>query len=224
MTPGALSIFGEHQVLAFAIFAALLTMTPGADTMLVIRNVLTRGRGAGFLTALGACGGLFIHATLSALGLSLILVRSATAFEIVKLIGAGYLVWLGIQSLRRACRGKTGHEVEGVSDADVGARPSGSGQSFVEGLVSNLLNPKVAMFYLALLPQFIDAGEWAFGKSMLLAGIHWVEGMVWLSTVALLVARMRAWITKPRVRRSIEAATGAILVGFGVRLALERAR
>lgn len=91
----------DPQIVAFAAIAALLTITPGADTMLVIRNVMARGQRAGLLTVVGVCCGLFIHAALSALGLSLVLVRSATAFEVVKMIGAGYLIWLGVQSLWR---------------------------------------------------------------------------------------------------------------------------
>ncbi|MGH7334794.1 MAG: LysE family translocator [Candidatus Rokuibacteriota bacterium] len=214
----------DSQVVAFTVIAGLLTMAPGADTMLVIRNVMARGRRAGLLTTVGACCGLFIHATLSALGLSLILVRSATAFEIIKMIGAGYLIWLGIQSLRQALlRGPSG-KIEVVTDAEARVTPAEGRQSFVEGLLSNILNPKVAVFYLAFLPQFMNPGDWVFGKSMLLAGIHWIEGVVWLSTVALFVARLRSWISQPRVRRSIEATTGAILIAFGVRLAIERAR
>jgi threonine/homoserine/homoserine lactone efflux protein len=116
----------DAQVVAFTMIAGLLTLTPGADTMLVIRNVLTGGRRAGLLTTVGACGGLFIHARLSGLGLSLILVRSATAFEIVNLIGAGYLVWLGIQSLREACQRGTGHAGEAGSEAAVGAMGAGA--------------------------------------------------------------------------------------------------
>jgi RhtB (resistance to homoserine/threonine) family protein len=214
----------DPQVVAFTVIAGLLTITPGADTMLVIRNVMARGRRAGLLTSVGACCGLFIHATLSALGLSLILVRSATTFEIVKMIGAGYLVWLGIQSLRQAFRRGPHREIEAIAEADPQARPPRSRQSFVEGLLSNVLNPKVAVFYLAFLPQFMNPGDWVFGKSMLLAGIHWIEGVVWMSIVTLFVARLRSWINQPRVRRAIEATTGAILIAFGVRLAMERAR
>jgi threonine/homoserine/homoserine lactone efflux protein len=97
-------------------------------------------------------------------------------------------------------------------------------QSFLEGLLSNVLNPKVAVFYLAFLPQFISPGAWVLGKSVLLAGIHWVENLVWLSIVTVFLGRLRAWITQPRVKRAIEATTGAILIAFGVRLAMERAR
>jgi RhtB (resistance to homoserine/threonine) family protein len=213
----------DPQVLAFAALAALLTITPGADTMLVIRNVMARGQRAGLFTTVGACSGLFIHATLSALGLSLILVRSATAFDVVKLIGAGYLVWLGVQSLRHASRRRP-REMADIEDAASRGRPGRGRWSFAEGLLSNLLNPKVAVFYLALLPQFLSPGDWVFGKSILLAGIHWVEGILWLSVVTLFVGRLRWWISQARVRRAIEVTTGAVLIAFGFRLAMERAR
>jgi RhtB (resistance to homoserine/threonine) family protein len=211
----------DPQVLAFTAIAGLLTITPGADTMLVVRNAVARGRRAGLLTTVGCCCGLFVHATLSALGLSLILVRSATSFEIVKLIGAAYLMWLGVQSLRHACRRpeRTGGA---VNQTWVRGTSAGGTRSFIEGLLSNVLNPKVAVFYLAFLPQFMSPGDWVLGKSMVLAGIHCVEGIVWLSLVTLGVARLRSWISQPRVRRSIEASTGAILIAFGVRLAVER--
>jgi RhtB (resistance to homoserine/threonine) family protein len=208
----------DSQVVAFTVIAGLLTITPGADTMLVIRNVMARGRRAGFLTTIGACCGIFVHATLSALGLSLILVNSALAFEVVKMIGAAYLVWLGIQSLRQAFRRK--HSAAGGA----GARPARGYRSLVEGFLSNVLNPKVAVFYLAFFPQFMSPGDWLFGKSILLAGIHWVEGVLWLSIVTLFINRLRSWITQPRVTRAIAATTGAVMILFGARLAMERAR
>jgi len=186
----------------------------------VIRNVMARGQRAGLLTTVGACCGIFVHATLSALGLSLILVNSALAFEIVKMIGAAYLVWLGVQSLRQAFRRK--HSAS--DDADLRARPARGYRSLVEGFLSNVLNPKVAVFYLAFFPQFMSPGDWVFGKSMLLAGIHWVEGVFWLSTVTLFINRLRSWLTQPRVTRAIAATTGAVMILFGVRLAMERAR
>jgi threonine/homoserine/homoserine lactone efflux protein len=213
----------DPQILAFAAVAALLTITPGADTMLVIRNVMARGQHAGLLTTLGACSGLFIHATLSALGLSLILVSSATAFDTGKMIGAGYLVWLGVQSLRRAFREPPRGMTE-IRDPGSPGRGPRRCPSFTEGLLSNVLNPKVAVFYLALLPQFVSPSDWVFGRAMLLAGIHWVEGVLWLSAVTLLLGRLRWWIGQPRVQRRLEAATGVVLIAFGVRLAMERAR
>jgi RhtB (resistance to homoserine/threonine) family protein len=206
----------DPQVVAFTVIAGLLTITPGVDTMLVIRNVLARGQRAGLVTTLGICCGLFVHATLSALGLSLILVKSALAFEVVKMIGAAYLVWLGVQSLRQAFR----HEPS--ASGELRARPAR--RPLLEGFLSNVLNPKVAVFYLALFPQFMSPGDWVFGKSMLLAGIHWVEGVLWLSMVTLFISRVRSWITRPRVTRAIAATTGTVMILFGVRLAMERAR
>jgi len=213
----------DPQVKAFAVIAGLLTLTPGADTMLVIRNVMARGRAAGLQTTVGACSGLFIHATLSALGLSAILIRSATAFGVVKLVGAGYLVWLGVHALRQALRHTPEpDQLHGVAVVSATVARRGR-RSFLEGFLSNVLNPKVVMFYLAFLPQFMAPGDWVFGKSMLLATIHFVEGVVWMSALTFSIARVRAWITQTRVRRTIEATTGVVLIGFGARLALDRA-
>lgn len=211
----------DPQVIAFAAIAALLTMTPGADTMLVIRNVLLRGRRDGLLTTVGICCGLFVHASLSALGLSVVLVRSAAMFEVVKLAGAIYLGWLGLQSVRRALRAR--HDLDSAS-GDVTAAAAGGWRSLTEGVVSNILNPKVAVFYLAFLPQFLTPGDWVLGKSMVLAAIHWVEGMLWLSLISLFVGRIRRLLRQPRVTRAIELTTGGVLILFGAKLALERAR
>ena len=211
----------DPQVLAFTGIAAILTLTPGADTMLVMRNVLARGQRAGILTAVGVCSGLFFHATLSALGLSLILVRSAVVFEIVKLTGACYLIFLGSQSLWRALH----HGASNVPDTHesiVIEQKKERWRSIVEGLLTNVLNPKVAIFYLAFLPQFISPGDPVLAKSVMLAGIHFTLGIIWLSLVTVFLGRMRALLTRPRIRGAMEAATGAFLIAFGMRLAMER--
>jgi threonine/homoserine/homoserine lactone efflux protein len=166
----------DHQIIAFAGIAALLTITPGQDTVLVIRNVMAQGQRAGLLTTFGICCGLFVHATLSAVGLSLILLKSATAFEVVKLLGAAYLIWLGARSLRQALRGSNRAFEKSIPKQ----RSANGWPCFVQGFLTNILNPKVAVFYLAFLPQFIGPGDWVFGKSMLLALIHWVEGILLL--------------------------------------------
>ncbi len=205
----------DSQLLAFTGIAFLLTITPGADTMLVLRSVLSRGQRAGLLTILGISSGLFIHATLSAIGLSVILVRSATAFEIVKMAGAAYLLFLGIQSLWRALRSQT-HPTDPQSLAPTTAR-----RACLEGLFTNVLNPKVAIFYLAFLPQFIAPGNPVFLKSILLASIHVILGMIWLSLITVMLGQMRAALTRPHVQRALEGLTGMVFLGFGVRLALE---
>ncbi len=207
----------DVQVLAFIVVAAALTISPGADTLLVVRNTIARGRPDGVMTAFGICSGLFVHATLSALGLSLILTHSAFAYQVLKIAGACYLVWLGFQSLRAAFTGR-GIELGNPGTESRSVRPSR--RAFVEGLLTNVLNPKVAVFYLAFLPQFIDLDDPVFAKSILLAGIHALMGVVWLGALASLLERMRVFFASPRVRRSLEGISGAILVGLGVRLAV----
>jgi RhtB (resistance to homoserine/threonine) family protein len=204
----------DARVLAFTGIAAIVTLTPGADTMLVVRSAIVRGRRAGLLTVLGIGSGLFIHATLSALGLSAVLVRSARAFEIVKLAGALYLVFLGLQALRSAARG--------VPIKERPTDPTGAHRAYVEGLLTNVLNPKVAIFYLAFLPQFIGPGDPVLAKSVLLASIHFLEGLVWLSLVTLFVARLRSVLAQPRVQRVLESVTGLVFIAFGVKLAVSR--
>ncbi len=204
----------DPQVLAFTLVAAVMTMTPGADTLLVVRNVLRGGRRDGFATMLGICSGLYAHALLSALGVSVILMHSATAFTILKIAGACYLVWLGIQSLRAARRI--------AAEPDLASAGAGRGpviRSLREGFLTNLLNPKVIVFYLALLPQFIGPEDAVLQKSLLLAAIHFVEGILWFTLVSILVDRSRQFFMKPRQRRLIDAACGTILVALGLRLA-----
>ncbi len=207
----------DSQVVAFTVIAAALTVTPGADTMLVVRNVLRGDRRDGVITTFGICLGLLVHATLSALGVSVILMHSAEAFRTVKLAGACYLIWLGAQSLSGAARGPSPDAERGGPAVAVARRGR-----FLEGLLCNLLNPKVAVFYLAFLPQFIGPTDPVLRKSLLLATIHYVEGVVWLVVVSILVDRTRRFFMESGVRRWLDGVCGALLVGLGVRLALER--
>jgi RhtB (resistance to homoserine/threonine) family protein len=210
---------GDAQVLAFTLAAAVLTIAPGPDTMLVMRNVLRGDRRDGVLTTLGICSGLFVHATLSACGMSMLLMHSATAFRLLKLAGAGYLVWLGLQSLRHALRPPT---LADRLEAVVPAGRRALWPCFRDGVLSNVLNPKTAIFYLAFLPQFIGPTEPVLRKSLLLAGIHYVEGIVWLVALSILVDHTRRVLLTSAVRRWLEGLCGAVLLGFGARLALER--
>ncbi len=202
----------DSQIVAFVLVAAALTITPGADTLLVIKNALRNGRNAGWATMLGILSGTLVHAVLSAIGLSIILMQSALAFQAVKILGAGYLVWLGVQAIR-------------TSRDPVGDVMSRSGtsfrSSFREGLVTNVLNPKVAIFYLAFLPQFISPGDPVLAKSILLALIHNAMGVVWLGGLSIVVGRGGEWVRRPSVRTAIARVSGAMLIGLGVRLALE---
>jgi RhtB (resistance to homoserine/threonine) family protein len=207
----------DSQVLAFTLLAALMTLSPGADTLLVVRNVLRGGRRDGLATAFGICSGLYVHALLSALGISMILMHSAAAYTALKIAGAAYLAWLGLQSLRSAARERP-HAAAG------NARPAPvpAWRSYREGFITNVLNPKVIVFYLALLPQFIGAGDPVLAKSLLLTAIHVVEGIVWFAIVSFLVDRSRRYFLRPLLRRWIDGLCGAFLVALGVRLALQR--
>ncbi len=207
----------DSQVIAFTIVAAAMTMVPGADTMLVVRNVLRGGRWDGFVTVTGICTGLYVHALLSALGVSVILMQSPAAFTVMKIAGACYLVWLGLQSLRGAARKTVAKAADAVSRAVV--TPA---RCFREGFLTNVLNPKVAVFYLALLPQFIKPTDPVLLKSLLLTAIHFVLGILWLGAVAWLVDRSRIFFLKPNMRRWLDAICGSLLIGLGVRLALQR--
>ena len=161
--------------------------------MLVIRNVLRGGRRDGVITTFGICAGLFVHATLSACGVSMLLMHSATAFHLVKLAGAGYLVWVGLQSLRHAVR--TPHIPDRQEAVGSPCRRAPQ-QCLLEGFLSNVLNPKTAVFYLAFLPQFIGPTEPVLTKSLLLASIHYVEGILWLVALSILFDHTRRFILK----------------------------
>jgi RhtB (resistance to homoserine/threonine) family protein len=207
----------DPQVLAFALVAALLTVSPGADTFLVLRNSLRGGRRDGIVTAVGICTGLYCHAILSAVGVSAVLAHSAAAFLALKVAGAAYLAWLGIQSLRASLAPA---RAEPPADMPPGLAPPG--RSFREGLFTNLLNPKVIVFYLALLPQFVGPGDPVLRKSLLLAAIHCVEGLLWLGFLAWAVDRSRRIFLQPALRRFTDAICGTVLLGLGLRLALEQ--
>jgi len=222
----------DHGLMGFAGLAALLTVTPGADMALVARSALARGRRAAFATTLGIVTGCLAHGLASALGLSVIFARSALAFETLKYLGAGYLIYLGAQGLLRLSRARVVPDERGAVPPALSGPPALSAPaadcraawlpSFVQGLLTNLLNPKVALFYLMVLPQFILPEQSVIGRSLLLAGLHNLMGLAWLTAYALALSRLGGGATRSWLARPIEAVTGLVLIGFGLRLALER--
>ncbi|WUI02187.1 LysE family translocator [Spirillospora sp. NBC_00431] len=201
--------------LAFAAVAALVTITPGVDTMLVLRTTVTGDRRTGYVTGAGVASGLACWAVASAAGLTALLAASRVAFDVLRVAGACYLLWLGAQALWKA-RGKV-RDTEEAPDASV----SGSA-AFRTGLTSNLLNPKVGVFYMSMLPQFIPAGAPTFGTSMLFGVIHVAEVLVWLAIVVVAASAARRVLSRPSVKRRLQQVTGVAFIGFGVRLAVER--
>ena len=211
-------MFFDAQFWPFLVAITLLSMSPGVDTLLVIRNTARGGWRDGVTTSLAICCGLFVHAAVSALGISLILLQSAWAFGLLKLAGAAYLVWLGINGLRAARRGH-GLPVGGVQ-AERQVVPLW--RPLREGLLSNVLNPKTVIFYMAFLPQFIAPGDPALVKSLWLAGVHFVVANLWQIAIVLMVGSAGRWLASPAFSRWLNGITGAVLVGFGIKLALTR--
>jgi threonine/homoserine/homoserine lactone efflux protein len=192
------------HVLAFAAVAAVVVVTPGVDMALVTKNALVHGRRAALATAAGVNVGIALWTLAAALGLAALVATSAAAFAVLKLAGAAYLVYLGSRALVR--RGAVEH---------VRASPAGP---LRQGLVSNLLNPKIAVFFTSLLPQFGSS----LGQLVLLGALFNLFGVVWLTAFALAAARGRRVLARPRVRATLDAVSGIVLVGLGVRLALAR--
>jgi threonine/homoserine/homoserine lactone efflux protein len=196
-------------LLAFAPVAALLTITPGAGTAMIVRSAVRGGRRRALVTTIGNSIGVLAWAGFAAVGVAAVVATSAEAFTAVKLVGAVVLVILGLQSLR------------GRRAADTLAAPAG-GAPLRDGVVTSLANPKLAVFFAALFPQFVPDGASVLFSALLMAAMIVAFDLVWYSTLAYLVARARrAFVEGPWLARA-ERLTGAVLVGLGVRLALER--
>jgi threonine/homoserine/homoserine lactone efflux protein len=201
-----------REPLVFLGVITLLTITPGADMAMVSRSVFLGGRGAAFATTLGIAAGCFIWALASAAGVAAVLAASETAYDALRLVGAAYLVWLGVQSLLAARRGYGGQE---RASAPAVRSP------FRQGLLTNLFNPKIALFYTTFLPQFIGPGDPVLLLSLAMAGVHIVLGIIWLSTYAWLLDRAVATFRGSRLRRALDTLTGVVLVGLGIRVAAD---
>jgi RhtB (resistance to homoserine/threonine) family protein len=202
----------EHPLLFLGI-VALLTVTPGADMAMVARSVLTGGRRDALATTLGISAGCLVWAFASAVGVAALLAASRSAYDALRLVGAAYLIWLGVQTLLAARRG-----TREPAEAAAARRAA----PFRQGLLTNLFNPKIAVFYSTFLPQFIEPGDPALALSLALAGVHIALGVAWLSLYAWLVDRAVAAFKGSGLRRALDAVTGTVLVGLGLRLAAER--
>jgi threonine/homoserine/homoserine lactone efflux protein len=200
----------HSQLLPFVGAAILIALTPGADTALVVRNALVAGAPAARRTALGSTSGLLVWGAASACGVAAVLAASAEVFTAVKLAGAAYLIWLGLQAILRA----------GAHAPD--DRRARGGSPFRQGLLCNLLNPKAGVFFTALLPQFVSPQDPVLFVSLLMTAIAAVASLAWLSVYAALVPRAGDVLRRPPVRRAIDRLTGVVLIGLGVRLAMTR--
>ena len=197
-------------LLSFFGVSALVIVTPGQDTALTIRNTLRGGRRDGLFTALGVSTAQCVWAAATSAGLAALLVASEPVFLALRWFGAAYLIFLGLQSLARVIR-----RVAATHD-----RPRRSRSAYRQGLVSNLGNPKMAIFFTSLLPQFTRGPS--FAALLILGLIFSAMTLAWLSAYAFVVAKAGDFLRRSRARRAIDALTGIVLVGLGLRLAAER--
>lgn len=205
-----------HTFITCIIAVTMLTLTPGVDTMLVIRNSGRGGWSDGATTSLGICCGLFVHATLSALGISIILLKTAWAFTLLKYAGAAYLIWLGIGSMRQAMAGPHHPPSAGLEAA---ITPFQVSRSLREGFLSNVLNPKTILFYMAFLPQFIDPGRNPLQQSLFIAFIHFCIGMAYQCSLAAVVTKAKQLLKDGATGRALSGLCGISLIYIGFRLA-----
>lgn len=204
------------QVITFTLVAALLVMSPGPNGALIFKSVTTSGRAAGFANVAGFVAAFYLHGALSILGISVLLVQSAQLFFIVKILGAAYLCWIGINALRAAWKGSA---IESPQTSNVKAvKRQSSRHAFLEGFLTNALNPKVSMFYLAAFPQFIPMGEGA-SAAFLLVFVHSVINLLWFSGMVILLSRFMGFTRAGVFQRVLKAVTGVVFVTFGIKLA-----
>jgi threonine/homoserine/homoserine lactone efflux protein len=205
----------DDRLLAFIGVSVAVVVIPGPDMALVARNVLRHGRSAGIATSVGICTGILGWSIAAALGVSTLLATSAIAFTALKLAGAAYLIYLGISTLRA-------HDALLVSGAN-GRASLPWHRAWLQGMLSALLNPKLGVFFLTLLPHFIAPDDPPAVRALQLAVLFDLIGLAWLITYSAMLGAVGAALNRPGPRRFIRWLTGTILVGLGARVALERA-
>jgi threonine/homoserine/homoserine lactone efflux protein len=208
-------MLGIHDYWLFVATGVLLNLTPGQDTLYILGRSIAQGRQIGVASALGISAGAVVHTLAAALGLSAVLATSASAFVALKVVGAVYLVYLGVRMLmtRTAALGSTAI-----------AGPVGVWTAFRQGMLTNILNPKVALFFLALMPQFIKPDSPAkVGAFLVLGSTFLTTGTVWCLVLALGASRVRSFFAdRPRALQGFSRASGALFIFLGLRLAASK--
>lgn len=200
----------------FVIMCILLIILPGPDTAIATKNTITLGKSGGFRTVFGTCCALLIHTLAAVVGLSAIIVKSAFLFSVFKYFGAAYLVFLGIKTLWALKLNK-------MAATEIPAESKYEGKScFKQGFLTNLLNPKVAVFFLTFLPQFVISGSHHFVPFLIMGITYTLLTVVWFFFYIYLLNQIRTFMKKPKTQRVMEGITGTVLIGFGIKLALEK--
>lgn len=204
-----------NDFFTFLVLSLFVVMSPGIDTALITKRTISGGRNDGYKMAVGLSTGSLVHTFAAAFGISAILMQSAVAFEIVKYVGAIYLIYLGLSSfITKKEKEVTIEEQENQSEIKDSA--------FKQGLLSNVLNPKVAMFFLTFLPQFVKTGENATGQLIMMGVIYTVLSITWFFIYVFLINYLRKWLMSAKVQRIMDKTTGLVLIGFGIKLALDK--
>jgi threonine/homoserine/homoserine lactone efflux protein len=212
----------ERALLSFTVAAGLLTITPGLDTALVLRTAAVEGGKQALLAGVGICFGCLLWGAAASFGLSALIAISGFAYNVLRIVGAIYLSYLGIKLLVRAFASTSSNNVAGpVLEEDKGRDSS---LWLRRGLLTNLLNPKIGVFYLSFLPQFIPPGVQVWSFSILLASIHAAEGLLWFLLLTNATKFFSSWLKRRRVVMAFDSAMGAVFIGFGLKLAFDRVR
>jgi RhtB (resistance to homoserine/threonine) family protein len=207
---------GAH-LLVFIGVAAVVIVVPGPDTAVVTRNVLMHGRRAALGTSFGVSAGLLVWTVAAAVGIASLLRASAVAFTVVKLVGALYLIWLGLQALRAAGRAAASQSPPHPTTRRAMSALGG----FRQGLLSDLANPKIGIFFTSLLPQFVDPGRPVLVPFLALGVVFVLMTVAWLVLYCLVTARAAQTLQRPRVKAALDRVTGIVLIALGLRLAAE---
>ena len=205
-----------HALAAFTVAAGLLTITPGLDTALVLRTAALEGPKRAMLAGAGICLGCLTWGVTASVGLGGLVAVSRLGYDTLRTLGACYLIFLGAKLFLRA------RPVLAPLDHSESGRAAEAW--FARGLLTNLLNPKVGVFYVTFLPQFVPGGVNVSSFSLLLAVIHATEGALWFAALTLATRPLSSWLRRPRVARTLDRTTGVVLVGFGLDLVLDKGR
>ena len=206
-------------LLAFTLAAAILTVTPGMDTALVLRTAAVEGGRRALMAGLGIAAGCLAWGVVAALGLGSLLLVSTLAYDALRICAALYLFYLGVKLLWGTLPGK---QTAADASRPAPAAAASAGGWFVRGCLTNALNPKIGIFYITFLPQFIPAGADVLRFSLLLAGIHAVLGILWFAVLVAATRPLARWLARPAVMRGLDRMTGAVFIAFGLKLALEK--
>ncbi|URT68987.1 LysE family translocator [Cytobacillus firmus] len=204
-----------NDFFTFLILSLFVVMSPGIDTALITKRTISDGRTDGYKMGLGITAGSLVHTFSAAFGLSAILMQSAAAFEVIKYAGAVYLIYLGLSSFISLKKKKN-------SDIETEVKTDIKKSAFKQGLLSNVLNPKVAMFFLTFLPQFVKAGENAQQQLIIMGIIYTLLSISWFFLYVFFINYLRDWLMSPKVQRVMDKATGVVLIGFGLKLAMDK--